>query len=364
MTAYTYTFLSLRDEQIIEEIPLFGVFAQRVLNGPGQFNGTFQLDQTGKNNADLIAATNPGRTWLVMERISDDGVSTPIWWGMVWSRTYQSQSKTCQLYAWGFEAYPQKQMILTDTKITGTHLQVFSTLWSNMQASANGRNINVNIPIGVPATDINVTVDILATDYKHYITPMDNIANSVIGLDWTIQLTKQNNNTYRKDLVLGYPTLGQPYTGSIAFDYPGAILNYYQTESMAESGTNIFGFGAGEGSEQIVSIFEWSDLINIGFPRWDFEVSMKEVDNETTVTQKTQQEAIKRKPPMPVYVVSLKGNQDPIFGSYNIGDGAQLTIVDPLHPNGTIFNTRIVGWELNPQTADQVEEVKLILPGD
>lgn len=364
MTHYTYTFLTLRDEQVVEEISLFGVFAQRMLNGAGQFNGSFSLDQTGKNNDDLINATTPGKTWLVMERISNDGVATPVWWGFVWSRTYQSQAKICELFAFGFENYPTKQIILSDINITGGQMSVFSQLWAHMQASAAGRNININVPTSLPSESIVKTASVLATDYKYYNSIMDALANASDGFDWTVQLTKQPNNVYRKDLILQTPTIGQPNNGAINFEYPGTILNYYRTDSMADAGTDIYLFGKGEGSTQLVSTFEWNGLIGSGFPRWDIEVNVKDIDNQAQLDGLAEQEAIKRKAPMPMFTLTIKSDRDPVFGSWSLGDGCSLIITDSMHPDGVVIDTRIVGFELHPQSADGSEEVKLLLPGD
>lgn len=360
MTSYRYTFLSLRDEQIIEEIDLYGVFAQRILCAPGQFNGTFQLDQTGKRNQDLIAATTPGKTWLVMER-----EDVPVWWGIVWSRTYQSQSKSAQLYAWGFEAFPQRQIMLTDfVRENVDQIQVFLDMWTDMQSSAPGRNMNVNIPTTFPLSQ-TISTNVLATDYKYYGDVMDSIANASNGFDWTVQVTKYNN-MYRKDLLVGYPILGaETSADSLVFEYPGPILNYYEAESMSEAGNYTWGFGAGEGAAQLVSIVKYDDMINEqGWPRWDMEVSLKDVDNQSILDGLTMQEGIKRKPPMNTYTVTVKGDVDPVFGSYTIGDNCTLYIKDPKHPDGFSVKTRIVGFELTPQSAENSEEVSLILPGD
>lgn len=360
MADYTYTFLSLRTDSIIEEIPLTGVFAQRILCGPGQFNGTFHLDQTGKRNQDLVGATIPGRSWLVMERNK-----VPVWWGIVWSRTYQSQSKSVQVFAWGFEAFPTRQIILSDfARTAADQMQTFVDLWTDMQSSTVGRNLNINMPTVIPS-GVSRDVSVLASDYKYYIDIMNALANTANGFDWTVQVSR-TGGVYRKDLLMGYPALGAKNSpNTLTFEYPGNILNYYETESMTNSGTHTYGFGAGEGVSQLVSSFGYVDLITSeGWPRWDMEVSMKDINNLSILSGLTQQEAIKRKPPMNIYTVSVKGNLDPVFGTYSLGDNCQLAVKDPKHPVAVNIATRLVGFELTPQSSASSEEVKLILPGD
>ncbi len=360
MAHYRYTFLSLRDEQVIEEINLEGVYCQRILNSPGQFNATVPLDQTGKRNQDLVAATVPGKTWVVVER-----EDVPVWWGINWSRTYQSQAKLMELWSWGFEAFPQRQIMLSDfTRTAQNQLHTFADLWSDMQASKTGRNMNVNVPTSFPPSVIK-DVNILATDAKYYGDIMTALADSSDGFDWTIQCYKYNN-LYRKDLVMGYPQLGIGTNADyLTFSYPGSILNYYETESMTNAGTHIYGYGAGEGSQQITARVEYNDLVDLqGWPRWDIEVSLKDIDDQFMLNALTLQEGIKRKVPMNHYTVTVKGDLDPIMGSFGLGDSCRLSLKDPKHPDGYEIITRIIGFELHPPSSGSVEQLQLILPGD
>jgi len=79
MTDYRYIFGTLRSEQVIEEIALYGVYMTMEMNVGGELQGTFQLDQTGKDNATLLSACIPGATWVACER---NGVC--VWHGFIW----------------------------------------------------------------------------------------------------------------------------------------------------------------------------------------------------------------------------------------------------------------------------------------
>src|SRR6185503_2011091 len=114
MTDYRYIFGSLRDERIVAEIPLFGTYMDLEMNVGGRLDGSFQLDQTGIDNDTLLSATIPGKTFVCCER---NGI--PIWIGYVWSRTYQSQSKSIQLFAESFEYFPTHQLIIQDYTASG-----------------------------------------------------------------------------------------------------------------------------------------------------------------------------------------------------------------------------------------------------
>jgi hypothetical protein len=366
MAKYTYVFLSLRDDQVIEEINMFGTFAQRLLGQPGQFNGSFTYDQTGKNNIDLKAATTPGRTWVVVER-----EGTPVWWGINWSRTQQSQAKEAQIFSWGFEAYPQRQKILTNFVREGyPNTQIFCNLWTDMQ-SVTGRNLGINVPNST-AGPIK-SVSILAADQSLYSDVMDALSTAEDGFDWTIDLAKNADGTYTKNLRVGFPTMGaqQGNPDLITFEYPGAILNYYQTDAMPDAGTHIFVLGAGEGADMIRAEVDQQLMIDQGWPRWDLDITdFKDVGDQALLDQIAQQQAIIHKPPATTFKVTVKGDLDPILGSYNLGDACQLVITDSMNPSpdgnqaGVSVPSMVIGFEIHPSDSSGVEEVSVILPGD
>lgn len=354
---YRYVFGTLGTERVIAEIPLFGTYMEMELNVGGRFDGTFNLDQTGKRNEDLIAATIPGQCWVVVERNG-----TPIWGGFVWSRTYQSQSKTCQIFAQHFQQYPQYQLIRNKFIRSEEQQQILLDLWADMQ-TVQGRNINVNQPSILPATIVSRNIDIEASEFKFYGEVMSSFADGVNGFDWTIDITKSGSN-YIKTLRTGYPTLGNPDPSRLIFDYPGSILNYYATESMPGAGTNVFMLGAGEGDSMLVYENVQRSMLDTGFPRWDVIVSRKDISSQSLIQAAGQQEGAVRKPPMLILKPTLKANKVPEFGSFGLGDACTLVINDARFPDTLNFQTRIVKWTLSPQSSDNTDEFNLIFAGD
>lgn len=366
MASYRYVFVTVRSEQVIEEIDCFGVYFARQLGNQGSFTASFTFDQTGKNNADLVAATTPGYCYVVVERND-----VPVWWGFVWSRTYQSQAKVCQITGLGFEVYPNKQRMMNDYNATGSCVELFLGLWTDMQASAPGRNIGIQVPTQVAGPTKSLAI--AATDFKYYGDIMDDLASAADGFDWTIDCQRQNDGTYLKSLRVGFPTLGieSDSPDIITFEYPGSILNYYQTESMAESATNVRVMGGGEGSSMPVADVTQTQMIDIeGWPRWDLDVSYKDVYDLDLIDQLAIQAAINNKPPMGTYKITVKGDVDPMLGSYSVGDACQLVITDPRNPSpgnsvaGLAIPSVIIGYEVRPASSEGVEEVNIILPGD
>ena len=357
MTDYKYIFGSLRDEHIIAEIPLYGVYLDLELNAGGRFDGTFNLDQLGKDNQTLVDATIPGRTFVAVER---EGI--PVWIGFVWSRVYQSQSKSCQLYAQSFENYPQYQLVRETIISTAEQLLLFRNMWTSMQ-SVSGRNMNIFVPTESLTTVISKTLDVVTTDLKYYGFLMYSMSDAVDGFDWYIAVNK-TGNTYNKILKYGYPTVGSTDPSLVTFEYPGSILNYYATETMSTAATNVFTIGAGEGSSMLTYESEQDAMIEQGFARWDLVSSRKDISDQLLLNTVGATEGAKRKPPMMVVKPTLKANLEPTFGSFGLGDACNVTIDDPRFPNGFTFNGRIVKWILQPSSSEHTEEFNLLFEGD
>ncbi len=358
MAEYRYIYGSLLTENVIEEVATYGVFMDMEMNKGGQFQGTFQLDQTGKDNESLIAATIPGKTWVAVER---NGVC--IWHGYIWSRVYSAQSKSLQLFGLSFENYPSKRLITSDLGHDTTDIKnLFKFLWTSLQSDTNS-NMNINVPADFP--DVLVSfLDIRGTDYKYYDEIMSEIADTIDGFDWYINVTKDGTN-YRKDLVIGTPTLGVDLSHStIVFEYPGAITQYYMTENMQDAGTNVFVIGGGEGSTMIVGNVDNTVLYTQGWPRWDADVMRKDVNSQFLINSAAQQQSQIRTPPMIVIKATVKGELVPEFGSYNLGDTCRIVIKDARNPTTFDSYKRLLKWELHPVSSDSVEEVNLVFEGD
>jgi len=351
-----YVFVDALSGEILEEIPLQSVTMGLTLNG-GEFNATFGLDLTGYSNDQLVSATIPGRTLLVMETDS-----VVLWGGLVWTRTYQSQAKSVQLYAKTLDQYPTKRMVTTDRSFTNTDPRnIMRQLYTDMQFDPN--SIQVDLPSAF-STANTIDLDVAVSEQKTYRAVIDQVATGADGFEWTIDWRREGNS-YKKTLRIGMPLGSLPGDNSPVFEYPGNILNYWRNDTIGAGGTNIFGIGAGEGENMTVVEVEHTALLSAGFPRLDASVTFKDVEDINILEQMTLVQAQLSKVPQPVYTVQMKADREPAFGDYGLGDYCKLVIKDPLHPSpGTTFITRILGWDYRPASSDGVEEVQLIFQGD
>lgn len=352
-----YLFGNLATREITAELPLSSVAIDKKMNDIGNFRANFKLDSSGFDNTDVLNATTPGACFVIMER--DD---TVIWEGIVWTRAYQSQAKDVELTARTYESYADRQFILTNFERTDVEQRnIFIDLWNDLQSTSE-RNIGVSIPSSFP-TLVTKTLTVQASEYKTYFQALSTIADGDNGFDWTIDTYKESN-IYRRRVLIGYPKLGTTDAAGLSFDYPGAITNYYQTESMSNAGTHLFIIGAGEGDSMVVGTATQDAILAGGFKRYDVSISRKDITDQSLANSIAAQMGILRRPPMTFIKIFLKGDIEPVFGSYGLGDTATLSIIDPRHPNGMTVDARIVAFSYKPPSNDSIEEVELIFEGD
>jgi hypothetical protein len=355
VTEVQYIFGDAITGRVIDEIPLTGVTVGEGLDG-GELQGTFGLNMTGRNNSDLYGATQPGKCFVVAERNG-----TPFWGGMIWSRTYQSQAESVQLFAKTFGEYPSKRVIDHDLTYTSMDPRnIFRALWLDMQSYPY--TINIDIPATVtPTSTMDYTV--AGSELKRYRACMDELSQSDNGFEWRVAWTRINGN-YIRTLQIGTPYLGQGINGvtNPVFEYPGNILNFWRNDTIAQSGTNIYGVGAGEGSSMLLSKFVHADLLAYGWPRLDTQTSRKDLSSQSLLNSYTSKQADILKAPSGIYTVQLKADRDPAFGEWSIGDYCTLNLTSGM---GKIrYSPRIIDYSYTPPESDNAEEVSLTFEGD
>lgn len=358
MAVTRYLFGDLASNTVIAEIPLQSVSMDRQLNDFGIFRATTYLDQSGISNADAILATTPGKCFVVCEL--DD---VPVWDGIVWTRTYDSQGKDLQLTARTYEGYFEKRIISTDFTRTNTEQrQIVADLINDLQNTAFSA-IGLDVPSGFTTT-VTRDLTVLASDYKNYLEVISGITDGVDGFDWTIDTTRNASGQYVRTVRFGYPTLGAPDTQALSFDYPGQVTNYWQTDGMTNAATNLFLLGAGEGSAMLVGTDEQDDLLAGGFKRYDLVISRKDITDIFSLVSMAFQLGTQRRPPYTTIKFNTKADLDPVFGSYGLGDACTISIIDPRHPEGFSRTARIIGWTYRPASDDGTSEAELVFEGD
>lgn len=365
MAEVRYIFGDILTGNIIAEISCQGVSINESLAG-GDWRGTFHLDQTGKLNDDLISATIPGRCYVVTER---DG--TIIGDHIIWTRTYQSQAKSAQLYARSWKVYPGHRVIDVNRAYTEIdQLTIFQNLYALMQTDPN--TPQVIIP-SLGTSGVTRTVEVLGSELKSYEQVFESIADGDDGFDWLID-TFKSGAVYQRQLRVGFPTIGSTDPNATVFEYQspvdgvddggGNIINYWVNESMGSTGTHLYAVGGGEGDAMLIASAIHQDLVDVGFPRFDVTTSHKDIADAGLLASIARADAEVLKAGAPTLTLELKADREPVFGGYGLGDMCRIEIRDPRFPGGFRKDARILGWEYYPPEGDGVEQVRLTFEGE
>jgi hypothetical protein len=349
-----YIFGNALTGEVIDEIPLTGVTISEGLDS-GTFQGTFGLNMTGRQNDDLYGATLPGKCFVVAERNGQ-----PVWGGLVWSRTYQSQAESVQVYAKTFGEYTSKRIIDHDlTYLSTDPRNIFRLIWLDMQSDPY--NIDIDVP-GPFLTLSTMDYSVQGSELKTYRSVFDELSQSDVGFEWRVVWTRVLGS-YVRTLQVGTPFLGLGLGDwNPVFEYPGNILNFWRNDTIASSGTNIFGIGSGEGDAMPIVEVTHGDLQALGWPRLDATVSRKDMSDTNLLEAYTRSQAQILKAPSGIYTVQMKADRSPEFGEWGIGDYCILNLRSGI---GKIkYNPRIIHYDYTPPEADNAEEVSVTFEGD
>lgn len=353
MPSYNYVVRNLFTNTTIADLELYGVYCTRMMNEAGQFQGTYYLkDGDLTRNAMYLDSTKPGLYGLNMYR--NDSL---IWGGIIWSRSYNAQGQNMQIYANTWESYLEHMVFWKDHFIQQQVLQenIFSAIWTQLQGQSASANIGLTIP-SLPSTGIKRTVLIPNYEYHFGTDAISQVIGVDLGLEYTITPDKQI--LVDKEGLLGTQS-AQPV---MTYDYPGQIANYWMPESGASSGIKTATLGAGSGNKILRAVTEDTSAISQGYPEWWKVTNHTEIGDLTVIQSKNVADFEKYRIPFTTPTFDMKPEEN--FSQFNeIGSDFKVTIQDVRYPGGTTFNSRMLGWELTPESGNQAEIVKLAIDG-
>ncbi len=357
MSRYRYIFCDLLTNQVIAELPCYGVYFNRRLSGKGSCTATVALDSSGYNNSDIIEATIPGRTSLYIDR--EGGL---VWGGILWSRTYQSQSKSLSLTGETFESFFAKSYVESSLTQTNVDLRTIVVNLVNQMQAKPYSNIGIVVP---SAFSGGASATVKFNDYEvwSYAKAIDQISAMEGGPEYTIEVQYDSNDNPTKVLLVGSPLGSSYYDTQLVFEYPGNVKNYWLPESASGSAVSVIGIGAGEGTKMVRDKFTNQSLLNGGYPNLQGTYTNKDTKDSAQLGGQTRAEAERLKVPVIVPTIEVRSELEPIFGSYPLGTFAKFRIDDARYDNYE-QPIRIIGWEIRPTSSEQAEDVKLVVAGE
>jgi len=369
-TQYRYLFADLITNDILAELPLTNVSFTQTLNTPGAFSGTILGSDINETGYDIAGSTIPSRTAIYVDR---DGVL--IWGGIIWLRTWDSDSQHFDFQAREFGSYFERRRI-TDNFMDGDQALVYENedqlfiaqdLLTLAQDLAGG-DIGVVVPTNV--SGIDVTRVYYAYEFKDVWGAIKDLSNQQDGFDFNIDVAYDSNLEPRKYAQTAYPFRGITFNANnadaLVFEFPGNIVAYEWPDDGSVVANKMYGVGPQSNEAKIVAVATApTDQIAAGYPLLEDTVSYTDQYDPTILYQQTLGEVTAKQLPVVTPKIVIPAYASPVLGSYKTGDECLLRITDDRFPNnGSGFGLsqvyRIVAISVQPGE-DGPERVTLTL---
>jgi hypothetical protein len=362
-TQYRYLFADLLTNDILAEMPLTNVSFTQALNTPGSFSGSILGSDAREAAYDITGSSEPARTAIYVDR---DGVL--IWGGIIWLRTWDSDTQRFNFSAREFGSYFERRRI-TDTLVYDNQDQLFvaQDLLNLAQAEAGG-----DIGIVVPTNTSSVLVTRVYYDYefKDVWGAIKDLSNQQDGFDFNIDVAYDSNKEPRKYAFTSYPFRGVQYNpaspSALVFEFPGNVVMYEWPDDGSVVANTMYGIGPNSNEAKIrATAVSPINQIAAGWPLLEDSVSYTDQYDPDLLYQQTLGEVTAKQTTVVTPKIVVPAYADPVLGSYKTGDECLLRITDDRFPNdgsgfGLSVVKRIVAISVQPGE-DGPERVTLTL---
>lgn len=369
-TQYRYLFADLRTNDILAELPLTNVSFTQSLNTPGSFSGTILGSDIRETGYDITAVTVPARTALYVDR---DGVL--IWGGIIWVRTWDSETQHFSFSAREFGSYLERLRITADI-MTGDQALVYQNqdqlfiAQDLLQLTSAMAGADIGLVIPTNTSGVLATRVYYAYEFKDVWGAIKDLSNQQDGFDFNIDVVYDNNLEPRKVVRTEYPQRGTPYDpnnpSALVFEFPGNVVAYEWPDDGSVVANEMYGIGPQSNEAKIIAeAVAPSNPVASGWPLLQDTVSYTDQYDSTLLYQQTLGEVTAKQLPVVTPKIVVPAYAAPVLGSYKTGDEILLRITDDRFPNngegfGLSSVFRIVAISVQPGE-DGPERVTLTL---
>lgn len=344
-TQYRYLFADLVTNQILAELPLTGVSFTQQLNTSGTFTGHLLLSGIQAASLNVSTGTVPGRTAVYVDR---NGVL--VWGGVLWSREYSSTSQTLSFQAREFMSYFERRRITATTAFTNAdQLQIAQSIMSTSQGVPSG-NIGLlynQDPGSTSTSGVLVSRTYYGYELKTVYSAIQDLSKQTTGFDFEISVYYDGTGTPTKSFNTYYPRAGTAYSNTSlkvpVFELPsGNIVEYTYPEDASIAANTVYVLGAGSNEGKLLVAASDTTKLSTGWPLLEDQANYSDITDTTMLSSLAvgQINAVSY-PPTTIKMVAPP-YQDPVFGTYELGDDVRLRILDNRFPTGLDGVYRIV----------------------
>lgn len=333
---YSYYITDLRTNEIIGELDFQNVSYSTVLSGIGDFSGTLSVNRDtlsftktmsgdGSTNPmidrsfptmSLREITTPGRCGIYVFRNEK-----PVWGGILWKRQFNASDGKINITGKTFESYFYHRFQRT-TKYWSNEDQLEIARWL---VTSNGSAAALHIDVDTATSPRYRERTMFGYEFKTTGEELEQLANLIDGFDWNVIIGLDSIQNPTRKLTFYYPEAGVTREKtSLLFEFPGVIKNFTMTDDSESGGNFIWAIGAGEGTEMVIeSASDYGQLAE-GWPMLEASRSYKSVLRPSTLQGHATAGLNKLNSPITVFEVEIRGDLDPLFGTYSLGDWARF----------------------------------------
>lgn len=312
--------------------------------------------------AALNDAVSANRRQLVIDR---DGVI--VWCGPVASAPYDDATNSRTVSAvedWAVwrRRFNDQQRIYTGTD----QLAIARALVTACQSVPGG---DIRVTVGTETCGVVRDHTYERYDLKSYAEAIEQLANLENGFDFAIEPSwDPATGELVKTLRLSYPRRGRNYLQSgLVFELGRNIETFKWPDDGTRQANKVW--ATGNGSEDAMLIASAQDANQIrsaasggpGYPLLEKVAAYSTVEQQATLDSHARADLATVAKPVELPEITVKAGEDPIFGSYILGDAARIIIPPDMSagfPDGIDTYRRIVGWDVTVSD-EGAESVKL-----
>ena len=362
-TSYRYLFADVLTGSIIGELSMTGVSFDQKLNTAGTLNAHILLSGLDTTKLNVANSTIPMRCAVYVDRNG-----TIIWGGVIWARSYNSKSQVLTITAREWLSYFEKRKITSTIAYSATdQLLIAQGLINTAQSVAYG-NVGCLInqdPLSTSTSGVTLTQTYYSYELKTVFSEIQNLSNQSGGFDFAIDCYYNGSSGVNKSFNTYYPRRGIAYSSSKAsipvFELPaGNIVEYTYPEDGSLTANTVYVQGAGSNEGKLIATASDTTKFSAGWPLIEDAVTYNNItDTGVLANLATGKLNAISYPPTTMTVVAPP-YQDPMFGTYRVGDDVRVRITDQRFPTGSDATYRIIALAVTAGE-NQPEQVKLTL---
>lgn len=361
MSDYRYLLTSLYQSgstanPVIAELPFTNVNFTQQLNSIGTFTGELLLGGIDVTKLNVLDSTVPGQTCLYVQYGNNI-----VWGGIIWQRDWDSTTQKLTVTAQELLSYFDKRRVTSNITYTSQDPCYIANdlLVTYSQAKSHG---NIGVASSATTSGYSVTRSFFNFELKSVYQAVKDLSNGFDAttttpfFDFTIRPAfsgSGSSQTIVKNFIMGAPYIGTYASPSSVFQFPGNIVEYNYPEDASRMANVLYGLGYGANTTRLMSTAKdngTGGTLASGGTAALLEESLNLID----ISDQSLLSAMSlghlnavSQPPVTIQIV-LPSFNDPVFGTYKIGDFSRLVLMDERFPSGLDSIYRIVAINATP----------------